>query len=361
MTADNRMGFIREIEDVRLKENIAEFEYASESHIGGELKYANNNIIFRLFSIDQDRNGLQNYVLRLTSSRPREYSEWDEATTDGYYFEGGDSEEIISLFALFFRKRFFRISYTYRAIDGSPVLKDNADFSYIRPDKESDPFLFEPADKNGVDLGDFLDNVRKLKNSLHSTFANSVRLYAMAIREIGTNDELAFIHLVSAIEVLSKDYELLEGDDPVMTHISQINTCFEKSRIPSNVIEDVKNSLNNRKSRLKFTRFIQKYHGGHILERPVDGEIKNKIYLDDLENALKRIYTARSKFLHEGSAMYKSRPRSTINGADYDSSLGQRIDNRIFNTKELLPLISFFEKLVSVCLMNYLKKNQTKV
>lgn len=354
---DNRMSFIRTLEDDREKENLTEYEYASESHIAGELSYSNDNIGFRFLTFEKDRNGLQSYVLRLLSSRPRDYSEWDESTTDGYYFQGGDPEELISLFSLFFRKRFFRVSYTYRTIDGKPVIKNNSDFSYTRPDRTSDPVLFETADKNAVDLEVFINTVRQLNPTLHSSFANAVRLYALALREIGVNEELAFIHLVSAIEIVSKNFTLVPEDDPIAAHMDTINTCFDTAGVVAEIRTEVKNSLNNRKARMKFVRFIQSNSNGYIVARPETGAIAAKIYTDNLEDALKRIYNARSKFLHEGSAMYTSYPRATMAGADYDGSVGQRIDNRRFEANEQLPLISFFEKLVNVCLINYLESN----
>lgn len=356
--ADNRMSFIRTIEDTREKENVTEYEYVSESHIAGELNYANDNVIFRFLTLEKDRDGLQSYVLRLLSSRPRDYSEWNEATTNGYYFQGGDPEELISLFSLFFRKRFFRVSDTYRRLDGKPVVKNTSDFSYTRPDRASDPRLFETADKNAVDLGSFLDTVRELNTAQHSVFANAVRLYALAIREIGTNDELAFIHLVSAIEIASKNYNLSPEDDPVSTHMETINACFDSAGVETTLRTEIANSLNNRKSRMRFVRFVQDHQNSHVVDRPSTEAITNKIYTDNLEDALKRIYNARSKFLHEGSAMYTSYPRITIAGADYDGSVGQRIDNRSFEPNEQLPVISFFEDLVNVCLLNYLEKNR---
>ncbi len=179
-----------------------------------------------------------------------------------------------------------------------------------------------------------------------------MRLYALAVREIGSNDELDYIHLVSAIEILSKNYVLPANHEPLLSVLDQIRELLRGAGAEAK--SELGNLFEQRKSTMKFVSFIQKYSGDSVPERPTLDALENKVYKDNLPNALKRIYRARSKFLHEGSSMYMSIPGMTVGNCDYDSSLGGTIGNRELDPEEKLPSISFFEGLVGICLLNYL-------
>lgn len=351
---DNRMRFIRLIESVEKREYCAEYEVASEVRIHGQLTYSDGDVVMRFITMEPNRDGLLKYTLSIFA--PAEYRlPRYQASRDGYHFRGGGADEILSLTSLYLRCRFFPVAYVFRGITGPAMTKTEHDFSYVRPQRNADKFLFDEEDRNFVNLGEFLDKVRSLPQNLHHGFANAVRLYALAVREIGSNDELAYIHLVSAIEILSKDYALPTDHDPLLPTIDQIRELL------SGAGTEAKNELGNlfgqRKSTMKFISFIQKYSGDTISERPAADALENKIYKDNLPNALKRIYRARSKFLHEGSSMYMSMPGMTVGNCDYDSSLGGTFDNRELDPEEKLPNTSFFEGLVRTGLMNYLEEN----
>ncbi|OGL94862.1 hypothetical protein A2348_05235 [Candidatus Uhrbacteria bacterium RIFOXYB12_FULL_58_10] len=68
-----------------------------------------------------------------------------------------------------------------------------------------------------------------MPEKFHGRFANSVRLYALALREVGVNDELAFIHLVSAIEILSKSYRLSDAQDPLRSSMDEIKNLVDSA------------------------------------------------------------------------------------------------------------------------------------
>ncbi|MBP9668852.1 MAG: hypothetical protein KBE09_01025 [Candidatus Pacebacteria bacterium] len=353
---DNRMRFIRLLESDQPPEYRAEYEFASEARITGQLNYSNDDLILRLLTMEPNRDGLLKYTLSLAA--PAEYRlPAYQSSKDGYYFEGGGSEEILSLVSLHLRCRSFPISYVFRDLNGPPLTKFEHDFNYIKPDKGADKYLFDTSNRNFVTLSDFFDLVKRLPGTFHHRFANAVRLYALALREVGVNDQQAYIHLVSAIEILSKHQVLPEARDPLQGVVDQLKSVLEQGTPEAK--GDLGNLLEQRKTMLKFIAFIQEHSDGKFTDRPVEGAMEHKIYKDNLPDALKKIYKARSKYLHEGSSMYLSVPRVTVADCDYDSSMGQTIDNRQFDPEDKLPNLVFFEKLVRECLLSYLNTHQS--
>lgn len=358
---DNRMSFIRLLEAPQEREYSGEYEVASEVRIVGQLTYGNGDIILRFLTPEANRDGLYKYTLSI--SAPAQYRlPTYQASADGYYFEGGGPEEILSLASLYLRCRFFPVAYVFRDIGGPPMSKVEHDFSYVRPQKNIDQLLFDKtvddSTRNFVDLVALLDDVKKLPEDFHHRFANAVRLYALAVREIGVNDQLAYVHLVSSIEILSKYQPLTEILDPlqdVMEHIENVlSTASTEAK------SELGNLFEQRKTMSRFIEFVASYSTDVIQDRPETEAVEGKIYRDNLADALKRIYRGRSKFLHEGSAMYMGFPRMSAEGADYDISMGQTIDNRVFAAEEKLPNIVFFEGLVRSCLLKYLEDKATQ-
>lgn len=351
--SDNRMRFIRLLDDTGAREYCVDYEFASEARIAGQLNYAGDNLILRLLTTESDRDGLLKYTLSL--SAPAEYKlPQFPGTKDGYHFDGDGAKEILSLTSLYLRCRFFLIAQTSRAIGGPPLIKTEYGFSYINPRKSADSALFDEAGRNFVALNDFFDQVRILPEPLHHRFANSVRLYALALREIGTDDQLAYLHLVSAIEILSKYQTLSDEEDPLASCMAQIQSVLDGASVEAN--GDLSSLFENRKTMLKFCCFIQEHSPAAIPEKPTEGALENKVYQDNLFDTLKKVYRARSKFLHEGASMYLSYQGATANSCDFDASVGQTVDNREFNPADKLPNIIFFENLVRTCLLDYLAK-----
>lgn len=354
VSTNNKMRFIRLIESKESRDYYIEYEIASEVRIFGQFEYSKGDVILRFITSEPNRDGLYKYTLYIAA--PSEYKlPKYQASKDGYYFQGGGAGEILSLASLYLRCRFFPVAYVFRGTSGPTVTKIEHDFSYIRPQKSSDKSIFSEEERNFAHLGEFFDKVRSFPEELHHGFANAVRLYALAIREIGSNNELAYIHFVSAVEILAKSHTLPEVQDPLLPVMEQIRGVLNESAVETK--NELENLFEQRKSTLKFVCFIQKYCGSIVPERPQVGALEDKIYKDTLSDALKKIYRARSKFLHEGSSMYMSISGMTGDDCDYDFSVGQIVDNREFDVREKLPNISFFEGVVRECLLNYLQEN----
>ena len=119
-------------------------------------------------------------------------------------------------------------------------------------------------------------------------------------------------------------------------------------------IPDIANLFENRKSKLKFKRFVEQHSKGFFK----GGNYKaphTRIKKKDLSKTLSAIYDSRSGYLHTGETMYLSQPMHGVEKWDTDPSFGMIIDNRKFPAGKKLPYGSFFQKLVRHCLLEFVK------
>lgn len=357
-TNDNRMGWIRNLEALATggQHYTVEYELGSECRIPGLLDYADGHIVCAAMSTEESRDGLWLYNLILHYPfGPHDVNR--KADEKGYYFKDGILGELLALMSLFFRCRFYFISS--RLLPGNPTsgltIKREYPFVRVKCNPAIHPPLFESPDKNlAVGFKEFLDTVKRLDPRSHQDFILACHHYARAVKEVGVDPEMVFIRLVSAIEALSKNVKLDRKDDSLEEE--KIATMLAQSSLSAEHKKELRESFNNRKSRKKFTYFIERHCGGFFK----GGNFKAKhlkIKRSNLDGVLKTIYTARSKYLHAGEPLFPSMPIKGGEKWDTDPTSGMIADNRTFTAGQKLPHAYFFEGLVRQCLLNYLKEN----
>jgi len=356
---DKRMQWILNIEKLKKDDSgsfYAEYELASECNINGSLNYENESILCGPLTIEKDDHGLYQYLLKIKLTPHYELFDLKKATRKGYYFKDGIIGEILSIMSVYFKCRFFPISlYRFELTKNSLKTKQNYKFDYFPFNPALHPSIFSNKRKNfNNGFSDFLNLIKLLKPALHMKFILACYHYSRALKEIGKDQEMVFIRLVSSIEALSKDFILEKKDD--LFKGKELNEI-----IINNLNEEEKGELKtifeNRKTKKKFIRFIEKHSKGFFK----GGNYKNKntrIFKKDLEDTLKAIYSARSNYLHEGLPMYLSQVMKGKDNWDQDPSLGMIIDRRRISNKHKLPYTNFFERLIRHCLLNYLEENQ---
>jgi hypothetical protein len=355
---DNRMGWIRNLEALAsgCQQYTVEYELGSESEISGVLDYGNAQIICAPMSTEESRDGLWHYNLILHYPLgPHSFNQ--KADEKGYYFKDGILGEILALMSLFFRCRFYLISS--RLLPGNPSLgmtiKREYPFVRIKCNPGIHPPLFQkPKDNFAAGFKEFLDTVKRLDRNLHQDFVLACHHYARATKEVGVDSEMVFIRLVSAIEALSKDVRLNRKDDTLEEQ--EIKDIVAQSNLSTEHKDELKNIFHVRKSRKRFTRFIEQrssgfFKGGNFKAKHL------KIKRANLSKVLNIIYTARSKYLHAGEPMFLSQSIKGGEKWDTDPTFGMIVDNRSFAARQKLPYTFFFEGLVRQCLLNYLKEN----
>lgn len=357
---DNRMGWIRNLEALASggRHYTVEYELGSECQIRGLLNYADQKIICASMSIEESRDGLWLYNLILHYPfGPHNHNR--KADEKGYYFKDGILGELLALMSLFFRCRFYFISS--RVLPGNPglsmTIKTEYPFVRVKCNPGIHPPLFESHNKNlATDFKEFLDAAKTLDKKRHQDFILACHHYARAVKEVGVDSEMVFIRLVSAIEVLSKNVRLDRNDDALEEQ--EIANLLARSNLSSEHKKELQESFNNRKSRKKFTHFVEQYSGGFFKGGNFKAK-RLKIKRAGLGEVLKTIYTARSKYLHAGEPMFLSKPIKGGEKWDIDPTAGMIADNRLFTStsSQKLPYAYFFEGLVRHCLLNYLKAN----
>lgn len=358
---DNRMLWILNIEKLMKKDlesYYIEYEIASECYIPGLFNYQNGMILCGPFTMKKDRNGLYHYALKIKFSSSEELYDHEKARRKGYLFKEGILGEIISLVSIFFQCRFYLIaSYSGELTDKSIKVKQEYDINYSPFNPEIHPSIFSNKEQNiAKELSEFLDSIISLNPELHQKFILACYYYSRSLKEVGKDHEMAFIRLVSSIEALSKDFNLKRNDDllagKVFGDIIINGVLDEKEK------DELEKTFENRKSRKKYIRFIEKYSQGFFK----GGNYKAKhtrIYKKDLEKTIDAIYNARSKYLHAGEPMYLSPQIKGKYNWDTDPSLVMVMDRRRIPKSQKLPYAHWFEKLVRHCLLNYLSENQS--
>lgn len=359
-TNDNRMGWIRNIEKIKesnVSSDCYEYEIVSECKISALLDYDNGSILFSIFSPEKDEKGLYHYYLRIKYAK-RQYNQ--NANRKGYYFKDGILGELLGILSLFFQCRFYLTATCHGEFtDHSIRTKIENNFLYYPCDHKIHPQVFSNNKAlYSSRIHKFLDSTRSINPEYHQKFILACHLYSRALKEIGIDNEMVYIKLVSSIESLSQLIALEKKDD--IFKGKSFDEIFKNINLEIEEKEGIKKTLEVRKSKKKFVRFIEKYSKGFFK----GGNYKarhTKIKKMDLCKILSAIYDARSSYLHAGKPMYISNvPIGSSYGWDTEPSYGMIIDNRTIPVSEKLPYTYFFESLVRHCLFNFIKDKTVK-
>ncbi|HPO07780.1 MAG TPA: hypothetical protein PLZ55_03865 [bacterium] len=348
------MAWVRNIEKVRegnVHTYTHEYELASEVFIPGVLNYAEENILCAFLTDRKDRQGLYKYLLRLKAT-PQGSSVNFDADEKGYLFIDGILGELLALFSVFFQCRFYLVnSFSFELTPEGPKIKYEFDPVYRPCHQTLDPWVLSGSQRNFArGLPDFLDQVFEMKMKYHQRFILACHHYSRALKEIGIDEEMEFIRLVSAIEALCGDVILQESDDPFQgKRFEDIVRC---EILSDSERGELKKIFDVRKAKKRFKYFIHMYSKGFFK----GGRSKApyaRIRKADLPRKLDAIYNARSGYLHSGEPMHLSRATCGKLRWDTEPVGATIIDNRRIREGTRLPCASFFQRLVRYCLLQY--------
>ncbi len=210
------------------------------------------------------------------------------------------------------------------------------------------------GESNLSSLSEWFDLIKTLENKVHHKFILAVRLYHRAILLIEEEPDLAYLNLVSSVEVLCQDVEL---DDITLADID-----IELAKLVNSLDDKLRDNIEKRI--LSREKFIKRKFVKFILDNvddsfwSEDGPEYGRVEQDKLEELLGRIYNQRSRTLHSGDPF----PATTIYdpptlGCEIDFSLGVSVGEKRWDPKDFIPHPHFFERLVNNVLKNYLRKN----
>ena len=350
---DERMLWIRNIDALESATGsyLLEAEFASEVLIPGHLEYAGGDIVCGPITTFADSRGLFKYVLRMrmpTYERMRDEPR-PEATKGGYVFRPGPVGELLSLISLRLQVRTFLLSTSERFSANGLPLKTEFEPARRQFGPKIDPIVFGESERNFVThIGPFLDRVKQLPPLRHHRLAVAAYHYARALREIGIDEEMVFVRLVSAVEKLSHDHPL--QNDPLGG--LGLDQLFRTESLAPQLVEEFAKLLNTRKARARFVALIVE-NGAAFLEGQPTEPPHTQVTVSKLPSTANAIYNARSAYLHAGDPMYLSRYIPDFPDWHMDPSVGMRMQDRRYTERQKLPRADFFHGLVRHCILGY--------
>lgn len=357
---DNRMQWILAIEEAKKAKKkdtyFTDYEICSEVRIPGVLNYQNGALMCSLFQ-DADSNGLYTYIVRVKHIF-KEYK-FDESkySKEGYYFKDGLIGELMAIFSVYYQARFFlKATVSGELTPKSVRMRNEKKFRYVRTHPSSNYEMFTTDKKrnwaNESGLGAFIDKISIIDQSYHQALIRAFFWYLEAVKEIGVDSQLFFIKMVSSIEALLQF--LPKSSDEFENKLIKVVKNGDNSFV-SEEIQEVHNWLNNRKIGHRFVTFFKTYSTGFVK----GGRRKaNHCYIikKDVSEYIRRIYNARSAYLHIGKPMYLSQDMVMDSARKYDLDCSSRMmaDRKKFDDKEKLPRMRWFERIANYSIKNFI-------
>ena len=354
------MGWILLVEDyeknyAHLEVYTTEYEICSEVRISGVLDYGNGFLLCYLLE-EKNKMGLYTYGVQVKSVQKEFKFDESKYTKDGYCFKDGLIGELMALFSVFFQARFY-----LKATNGfftSPNeqirrLRHKNEFHYRKPHPFFNYEMFSDQKRNWAyqnGLGEFLDTFKNIDGQYHQSIIRAFYWYAESIKEIGVDHQLFFIKMVSSVEALLKYIDIPKDDFP-----EKIKMVINKQVFNGEQKDEIEKWLQNRKIRQKFSIFLSQYSKGFFKGRRWKAKHCH-IYRNDVALFAKKIYDARSAYLHVGNPMYLSDDLTSdfAKTWDLDVSMGMMVDRKEYSAKEKLPRTRWFERITNHCLKSFM-------
>ena len=368
-STDNRMAWILQFEENRQNNNstnvsYCDYEICSEVDIQGFLNYDNGSVCFGYIYRNEDSYGLYGYILRIKKACVVDQEAVDgreqskkilselKNSKNSYCSHGGIISELYSIFSVFFGVRFFLKSESLITGEFRPDKISHKifyPFNYSKPNNYINIEMLSGDRRDWAKSGKlelFLNKIKAIDQKYHQAFHNSFFWYSEAVKEIGQNYELFYIKMVSCIEALLGNEKFPDELDKKMREI------LKDGKFNKNEMTQVCSWLKHRNLKKRFVNFLSKYSEGF----PVESE-NSGIHIQrcEYECYFKRIYDARSGYLHAGEPMYLSANYTGEIGQkwDLDGSQGKNVDRKYFDYKKQLPRVRWFERIVNYCLKKY--------
>lgn len=355
MINDKRMYFIRNIgvlKNRNVKTYTTEYEVIADACIIGELTYEPYYFMLWDFPADQRPGEEIKLCLRISDEAPEKgLKPWMSAPKNAYYHEGGIAEELVALASLFLRRR-LKLGSIVRLNDTPTRLS----MKHLTSSRTIDDQLID-GKSNLADLAKWLNLTEGLDSNYHQKFILAVRLYHQALILIEEQPDMAYLNLVSAIEVLCKntdigEVKLSDLDKTLSTVVGSVKDEGLRNKIEQAILK--RERFHSR----RFVSFILNHIEKDFWDnekRPQHGKITSK----ELPDLLRRIYRQRSRTLHDGEPFPPTIFTHPWREAEIDFSRGIMVGGRKWEPKDFIPYPHFFERLVNHVLKTFLKKNQS--
>jgi hypothetical protein len=353
---DGRLRVLRNVELLRepgVERRAHEFEVWADAHIVGDHHAPPYHLGIWEFSPRVGGGEPQRFYLRIESAAFPKSIGIGDVTMDSNP-AGAIAEEFAMLAALFLRRR-LRLGAQVREGDRPMWL----DYSAFRG--AMDPALLEEGANLDV-LADGFRLVSGLNPEVQPRFILAARMYHQALPNIETAPDLAYLHLVSSIESLSRHHEIAPVPlEELDEHLSQL-----VSRVGDEGLRAELEAVVRKRERFIKRRFVD-FVIAHTEEEfwaestaPDYGRVKPP----DLAGHLKGIYDQRSLTLHTGAPFpgyllnAPIRTEAKLGPCEILFTSAVYIDGKSWTKDQFIPFVHFFERLVNHVLKVFIKRNQ---
>jgi len=331
-----------------VERHTVEYQVLSDAEIIGGIDYG--PYLLRPWEFNEKKGpGDERWLLLRVTEKAFSADEnpWQHATPKGDYHGGGIPSELTALGSLFLRRR-VRLGAMVR-LDDSPLYVSGF------PGHVDEGLV--AGRSNFGDLNEWFELVKQLKSDLQLPFILAAKFYQQAIDLIEEKPDLAYLSLVSAIEVLSQDFAvplptLAEINERLARMVGRIGEDDLRNEITEQIIE--REFLTSR----RFVAFIVAHTGDEFWRaegRPEQG--RGRVEPAQLPELMRRIYNQRSRTLHRGEPFPPNIFHPPGIASEMPLGLGMVIGERRWDPEDFIPHTSFFERLVNHVLKNFLRRN----
>lgn len=339
-------NFVASNQKSKGKPNIYEFEVFVEVPVQGEFR--NGPFMLVPWDTDDGPVGLQRSLVLTIESYLADIvpagTAPSNAISKGFYHVLTLPEEICALATTLLRRR----------VTLGALLRANGMPLRVRPQlpRRHDAII---ADLDLDELSPSMAQVFGLPVDYHQMFILACRMYQESLSLIDAKPDLAYLLLVSCIEVfVGRLGRRTKETDLAPTLRDALAKCDEGSRA---VILEAYLAQDRGVGR-NFVEFILEHVGDEFwAASPKITVDKGLIERVELPALLTRIYDARSKLVHEAEPF----PPNVLDAPDDKSEIDRRseltVGEKRWSQKQIIPYARFFERLVQHVLTAFLKKH----
>jgi hypothetical protein len=344
-TPDRRLLFVRNMEafegkpQERRTGSIYEFEVLADVPAHGSAQ--TGPVLIRPWDVTE-LGGAHGHSLVL-SIRDELKDKSGAATKEGFFHDSGPPGEICALASVVLRRR----------ISLGPLLRlDDTPMRVRISNSKQSPQLVDGK----IDLAQLpqsLAKVRALPEDLHEPFLLSCRLYQESLDLLDERPEVAYLLLVSAVEVFVARLGLRTREEDLPKETLILLDLVADASVRKKLVDrflELDRGIQRNFVRFMMSHVTQEFWEASPKCSPAEGRVESS----ELEDLLNRVYNQRSLMVHVGQPFPPNIENSPKSVAEIDRSIEVTALGRRWAQSDFLPYVRFFERLVQHVLTTFL-------
>jgi hypothetical protein len=210
--------------------------------------------------------------------------------------------------------------------------------------------------KGKIDLSQLasrLEELSRLPSEYHEAFILACRMYQEAVMVIDDKPDIAYLLLVSGVEVFVAKFVPRTSESELSEEIRQaLGQCDPESRkvLLRRILELDRGISRN------FVSFVNAHVTDDFWSQsPKISTEEGRVTREELPELLKRVYNQRSKTLHEAEPFPPNVLAPPNDYAEIDRRSEITVGERRWTQTQFVPYVRFFERLVQHVLVTFLK------